>query len=249
MINKHIRSILVLGCAGSIGKNLLDLLSKDYRNIMAIDKDNCEINSKDIQFINDDLSNGYPDKAISFINDNCKDGIALINCIGLISSKSFLKLDADLENHQKYYYDQIESLKIDFETNFLIPITLSTQFANLVVGKRGFGTSILFSSVASMGNPGQLGYSAMKAALETAGSVLSKEYGQLDISFNAIAPGFIESTSMRKQMTDKSIDAVIRKTSQRRLGRSSDLYEALKMLINCNYINGQTIRVDGGLIL
>ena len=48
-------------------------------------------------------------------------------------------------------------------------------------------------------------------------------------------------------MTENSIKRIIQKTSLKKLGDPYDIYHAISMLISCEYINGQVLRVDGDL--
>ena len=242
-------NVILLGSSGSIGSTLVPLLKLDFKNFIAIDIKNNDLNTNKNEFIKHDLSKGLPFAALEFIEKYAESGVALINCLGSISSHCFLSLKSNKVNHQEQFNKQINILKKDVYENFLLPITLSTQFANLVISQRGFASIVNFSSVSSYGNSGQLGYSSSKSAIEIGTKVLSKEFGQLGIRANSIAPGFIESESMRKNISEKSIKTIIRKTSLKKLGNTHDLYHVIKMLINCDFINGQVIRVDGDLLL
>ena len=242
-----INSALLLGGSGAIGVSLTKFLKKDFKNFISVDINQNELNLQNNEFIKYDLKKGLPSLVIEFIEKNAKNGIALINCLGRISSNSFLSLNTNRNNHKSQFSDQIKLLTNDFESNFLLPITLSSQIANLIIGERGLGSIINFSSVSSYGNPGQLGYSSMKGAIEIGTKVLARELGTLGIRCNTIAPGFIETDSMRANMNPQSIKKIINKTTLKKLGSTENLYQAIYMLINCEYINGQVIRVDGDL--
>lgn len=247
---EHCKNIILLGSSGSIAKGIKSFLKKDFENHMFIDiKPTSEMDKNEKDFFLYDLSLGLPLEAFDFIEKNHKTGITLINTLGEISSKSFLTLNSNKENYQNLFKEQNTFLKNDFQRNFSIPISVSTQFANIIVSFRGSGSIINFSSVSSHGNQGQLGYSSMKGALEIATKVLAREFGPLGIRFNSIAPGFIDTKSMRENMHEKGIRDIISKTSLKRLGKVEDIYSTIYMLINCNFINGQTIRVDGNLVI
>ena len=246
MTNSQCKNLIIIGASGSIGSELVSLVQNDFENLLLIDKNPFK-NKNLSNFIQHDLEKGFPEKALNFIKENSRNGIGLINCLGKISSKSFLSLNCDNLNHRKHFNEQVLSLEDDFKYNYLIPITLSSQFANLVISKRGFGSIVNFSSVSSYGNPGQIGYSSMKGAVEIASKVIAREYGQIGIRSNVVAPGFMETISMRKNISEASLKKLINKTSVKRIGKVHELYQAIYMLLNCGYINGQTIRVDGDL--
>jgi len=96
------------------------------------------------------------------------------------------------------------------------------------------------------GNAGQANYSAAKAGLIGLTKSLAKELGSRGIRVNAIAPGFI-NTDMTK---DLKLDGIIEHIPLRRLGEVEDIAKTVKFLaVDANYITGQTIQVDGGLVI
>ena len=105
------------------------------------------------------------------------------------------------------------------------------------------------SVVALSGNPGQANYAASKAGLISLTKTISQEYAGRNILANAIAPGFIQT-----QMTDKLSNAVKAKALEhiplKRLGTPSDIANLVLFLTsgNADYITGQVIGVNGGMI-
>ena len=89
-------------------------------------------------------------------------------------------------------------------------------------------------------------YSASKAGINGLTKALAKELGPSNIRVNAIAPGFIQ-TDMTK---DLKLDGVEEHIPLRRLGLPEDIAKAVKFLaLDADYITGQVIEVDGGLII
>ncbi len=111
------------------------------------------------------------------------------------------------------------------------------------------GRIINISSVVGIaGNAGQAHYAASKAGLLGLTGTIAKEYGPRGITANAVAPGYIES-----DMTEKLPAEVQAKMAEQipvgRLGRPEDVAEMVSFLASpaAAYINGQVIRVDGGM--
>ena len=101
-----------------------------------------------------------------------------------------------------------------------------------------------------MGNAGQSNYAASKAGIIGLTKSLAKEFAKRGINVNAVAPGFIES-----EMTDKLDEEVINKYKESiplgSLGKVEDVAKVVSFLCSsdANYITGQVINVDGGLLI
>jgi 3-oxoacyl-[acyl-carrier protein] reductase len=106
------------------------------------------------------------------------------------------------------------------------------------------------SVVGLMGNAGQANYSASKAGLIGLTKTLAREFASRSINVNAVAPGFI-----RTAMTDKLTDAEKEKLSSNipmaKLGSPMDVANAVLFLSSplADYITGQVLTVDGGLVM
>jgi 3-oxoacyl-[acyl-carrier protein] reductase len=117
--------------------------------------------------------------------------------------------------------------------------------------KARYGKIINIASVVGlMGNAGQANYSASKAGMIGLTKTLAREFASRNINVNAIAPGFI-----RTAMTDKLTDAEKEKLSSQipmaKLGSPEDVANAALFLSSplSDYITGQVITVDGGLVM
>ncbi len=116
-----------------------------------------------------------------------------------------------------------------------------------VMMKQRSGAIINMSSVVGVsGNAGQANYAAAKAGLIGMTKTLAKELGSRGIRVNAIAPGFINTDMTKDLDTSKFTDFIPLK----RLGEVEDIAKAVKFLAaDANYITGQVLEVDGGLII
>ena len=104
------------------------------------------------------------------------------------------------------------------------------------------------SVVGLMGNPGQANYSAAKAGVVGLTQSSAKEFASRGITVNAVAPGFI-STDMTKDLNSESILSAI---PLGRFGNPEDVAGAVRFLAAdpaAAYITGQTIQVDGGMVM
>ncbi len=110
------------------------------------------------------------------------------------------------------------------------------------------GVLVNISSIARHGNRGQSNYVAAKAALAANTVTWAREFASFGIRVGAIAPGMTE-TPMTRGMNQKARDALVAAIPVGRIGDPEDIWQAVKFIIECDYFNGRTIDVDGGLAM
>lgn len=108
------------------------------------------------------------------------------------------------------------------------------------------GVIVNMSSIARHGNRGQSNYVSAKAALAANTVTWSKEFAGFGIRVGAVAPGMVE-TPMTSGMNQKALEAFVEKIPVGRIGQPEDLWLAVKFVLECDYFNGRTIDVDGGM--
>jgi 3-oxoacyl-[acyl-carrier protein] reductase len=108
------------------------------------------------------------------------------------------------------------------------------------------GVVVNMSSIARYGNRGQSNYSAAKAALAANTKTWAAEFAGFGIRVGAIAPGMVE-TPMTQGMNQKARDALVAAIPVGRVGVPEDIWLGVKFVLECDYFNGRTIDVDGGL--
>ena len=118
-----------------------------------------------------------------------------------------------------------------------------------VMGKQRSGKIVNVSSVAGLyGNPGQVNYSASKAAIIGMTKSVAKEYGKRNITCNAVAPGLIR-TPMTEVLSDELKTKMLEAVALRRYGEPEEIASVVSFLVseNASYITGQVIEISGGL--
>jgi len=126
----------------------------------------------------------------------------------------------------------------------------SKTVAKYMLRQKNGGKIVNISSVIGLvGNIGQANYAASKAGIIGFTKSLAKELAVRNINVNAIAPGFIE-TDMTKRLSEKVKKDLQQQIPLKRLGTVKDIAKVVYFLVsdNANYITGQVINVDGGMI-
>jgi 3-oxoacyl-[acyl-carrier protein] reductase len=117
--------------------------------------------------------------------------------------------------------------------------------------KQGRGRIINIASIIGIiGNPGQANYSASKAGLIALTKTAAKEFASRNINVNAVAPGFIQ-TEMTARLPDELKDKMKETIPLNRFGSPEDVAATCLFLASgdSNYITGQTVIVDGGMVM
>lgn len=106
------------------------------------------------------------------------------------------------------------------------------------------------SIVGVTGNAGQANYVAAKAGVIGMTKTLAKELAPRGINVNAVAPGFIE-TDMTKELPAEIIDTYKKNIPLQKMGQPQDIANVVLFLASdrAKYITGQTVNVDGGLVM
>lgn len=113
------------------------------------------------------------------------------------------------------------------------------------------GRIINISSVIGlMGNPGQASYAAAKAGIIGLTKTTAKEVGTRGITVNAVAPGFI-TTDMTAQIPEEFQKKLLELIPLQSFGTPEDIADIVCFLASdaAHYITGQTMQVDGGMVM
>jgi len=125
-----------------------------------------------------------------------------------------------------------------------------TKAVSRAMLKQKAGKIINISSIIGLiGNTGQANYSASKAGVIALTKTTAKELGSRNINVNAVAPGFIQ-TQMTERLPEDVKMRMLDEIPLRRFGNPEDVASACLFLASeeADYITGQTIIVDGGMV-
>ncbi len=114
--------------------------------------------------------------------------------------------------------------------------------------RQGTGRIVNISSVVGhTGNPGQVPYTMVKAALDAFTKSLAQELAGRDILVNSVAPGFIE-TEMTDDLPDEVKQGILARIPQGRMGTAAEVADVVAFLAtSATYINGTVVHVNGGM--
>jgi 3-oxoacyl-[acyl-carrier protein] reductase len=170
----------------------------------------------------------------------------LVNNAGILRDGLLVKKDrttGQITKMTKDQWDAVIGVNLTGAT-FMVRDTV----AKMVSAEQKPGVIVNMSSVARHGNRGQSNYVSAKAALAANTLTWAREFAPFGIRVGAVAPGMIE-TPMTQGMNQKARDALVANIPVGRIGVPEDIWAAVKFVLECDYFDGRTIDVDGGLAM
>ena len=243
-MNLNGKNIIVTGASGGIGNSIVEKLNGTGANILAsgtrVEKLN-ELKSKfkKIKTLKFDISQN--DKIEEFIENAVSDLGGNLDCIvnnaGITQDNLAIRMSID---------EWKQVIDINLTSTFLL-----SKFAIKKMLKNKSGKIINITSVVGhTGNLGQANYTASKAGIIAMSKSLAIEYAKKNININCISPGFIK-TAMTDKIDEKFKEIILTKIPSARLGEPEDIANAVLFLSSdhSNYINGETLHVNGGMYM
>ena len=224
------------------------------------------------EFVNDGadviiLDKFFPEKFESSLNELAKSGRkAVSKTVDVTNTNETQKVIEEiaaefgridiLVNNAGITRDRLVIRITEDEWDAVLAVNLKGAFntmrvASKIMARQRYGKIVNISSVVGlMGNFGQANYAASKAGLIGLTKSVAKELAGRSINVNCVAPGFVE-TEMTALLTDEQRLALLNLVPLKRPSKPSEIAGIVAFLASekSNYITGQVICVDGGMVM
>jgi len=161
----------------------------------------------------------------------------LVNNAGITKDKLAMRMKTD---------EFMDVINANLKSTFI-----GCREALKVMGKKRFGSVVNIASiVGESGNAGQTNYSASKGGTIAMTKSFALEAAPRGIRYNTITPGFI-ATEMTEVLKDEIKDAFTAKIPLGRFGEPKEVAQAVAFLLSdhSSYITGETLKVNGGMLM
>ena len=239
--------ILITGASKGIGKAIATKLVENDARVLLLSRDENTLKKINDNFNKNGIQSIYKSIDVSNLSDlmdaveyaketwGTIDGI--INNAGITDDNLIVRMkpesfDAIIDVNLKGVFNGIKSVAKSMIRN-------------------NYGRIINITSVvAQTGNKGQANYAASKSGIIGMTKSVAKELAPKNITVNSIAPGYIE-TDMTEKLSDSNKEQLLNSIPLNRLGNPDDIASMVCFLLSdeAGYITGQTINIDGGMVM
>ncbi len=237
---------VITGSARGIGFVIAKVFAEEGAKVVILDvnKESIDNAVKEISKINENVSGFVTDVTNQEIVANTiKEIIKKYQRIDILVNNAGITKDGLLMKMKESDWDAV--INVNLKGTFLC-----TQKVIRYMLKQRSGSIINISSVIGiMGNAGQANYAASKGGIIALTKSSAKEFASRNVRVNAVAPGFIE-TEMTAKLPENVIEEYAKSIPLNRMGTPRDVANLCLFLASddSNYITGQVIKVDGGLV-
>ncbi len=239
---------IVTGAGQGIGETYAKMLAREGASVVVAEineaqgkrvADEIEKSGGHARFLKTDVASEQSCKEMAATAKKAFGGIDYLLANAAIfhgmRQESMLTIDWD-------YYRRFMSVNMD-------GVLLSIRAVAPYMAERGGGAIVAQSSTAAYIPAGY--YGLAKLAVNGIVLALAHELGSQKIRINAIAPGPTDTSALRTAVEPAVVDRILTGMPLPRLGRTEDIANAVLFLLSdeASWVTGQTICVDGGMIL
>ena len=246
-MSENRKTAIITGSSRGIGAAIALRLAKDGYNIALNDLNESMFENNDIK----EKITALGVEAEIFLADvskydQCETMVKAVKerfgTIDVLINNAGITRDGLMARMPEEQYDMVIAVNQKSVFNML-------KLAGNVMIRQKQGKIVNLASVAGLyGNPGQINYSASKAAIIGMTKTAAKELGSRNINVNAVAPGFI-STPMTDKLTEEQKAKMLEAIAMKRYGTVDEIAGVVSFLCSedASYVTGQTIEISGGL--
>jgi len=244
------KNIIITGASQGIGETISEKFFNNYSNIFLISR-----NKDKLEKIKKRLSDKKDNtQTISYFVASVENYNDISNIVKTIISK-FKHIDVLINNAGITDDNLIVKMKEEqwdqvINTNLKGTYNCCKAVSKYMIKQKSGKIINISSIIGEIGNKGQVNYAASKAGIVGLTKSLSKELGSRNINVNAINPGFIKTKMTENLDKDKNLD-FLNKIPLNRFGTAEDVSNLAYFLASkdSDYITGQTINIDGGMVV
>ncbi|MBT3796254.1 MAG: 3-oxoacyl-[acyl-carrier-protein] reductase [Candidatus Marinimicrobia bacterium] len=247
MFNLKNKVAVVTGASRGIGKEIAKIYAKAGAHVSCVSRNKDTLNNvvESIVSLGGTASmNAFDVSNFDEFQNNINDIISEYGAIDILVNNAGITIDKLIMRMNEDDWNKVLDINLKGAFNGIKSVTRTMM-------KARFGRIINISSVVGLtGNSGQANYAASKAGLIGLSKASAKELSSRGITVNCIAPGYIE-TDMTADMTAENKENLYLQIPLGRIGSPKDIATAALFLASdeAGYITGQTITVDGGMVM
>ena len=242
-MNLKNKKVIITGATGGIGNSLVKKFTDSGANVLATGTKEEKLNK-----LKDQFNTIYIEKFKLEEHKNIESFIDLASSklggIDILINNAGITLDSLTIRLTEENWKKV--LDINLTSTFLM---CKYAIKKMIKNKSGKIINIT-SIVGHTGNFGQTNYSASKAGIVAFSKSLALEYAKKNININCVSPGFIK-TEMTDKIPEEYKTKLISRIPAGDLGTGDDVSNCVAFLASdmANYINGETIHVNGGMYM
>ncbi len=240
------KTAIVTGAAQGIGKEIARSLAKEGANVVVSDidvehagqtADQIKRMGRKALVVKADVS--VPEEAVNIVEKT----IDKLGSLDILVNNAGITRDNFILRMKNEDWDKVLAINLKGTFNCI------KASAKVMLKQRKGRIVNMASIIGLIGNSGQANYAASKAGVIALTKSCAKEFGSRGINVNAIAPGFI-STRMTEVLKEDTKQKMLGNIPLGRFGLATDVANLVLFLVSdeANYITGQVINVDGGMV-